>query len=65
MSLILLDDILFEDTETERKIRMDNCLLFLIFNTSSVICGIIFNIYYTNVPQSSNSHSKPAIFIID
>ena len=54
MSIILIDDILFNDDSEERTIRYNNCIIFLILNGTSVFFGLFYLYIYFMIPNYNN-----------
>ena len=59
MSIIFIDDVLFNDNKEERTIHNGNCLLFIALNSVSIISGILYLSFYYITPyyQKSNTLS--------
>ena len=54
MSIILIDDILFNDDSEERIIRYNNCIIFLILNGTSLFFGLFYIYIYFMIPNYNN-----------
>ena len=62
MSIILIDDILFNDSLEERTIRYNNCIFFLILNGASIFFGLLYLYFYFMIPNYNNSSNSLALF---
>ena len=62
MSIILIDDVLFNDSLEERTIRYNNCIFFLILNGTSIFFGLIYLYFYFMIPNYNNSSNSLALF---
>lgn len=58
MSIIYIDEIIFDDTKDEREIAYKNCLFFLSINSFSVASGIVFILFYARVLDYQNNQSN-------
>ena len=58
MSIIYIDEIIFDDTKEEREIAYNNCLYFLSINSLSVASGIVFISFYAKVLDYQNNQSN-------
>ena len=58
MSIIFIDDILFNDNGEERTIRYGNCILFLVLNGISILSGLIYLYFYFIIPYYQNSSNS-------
>ena len=63
MSIIFIDDILFNDKDEERKIRAGNCILLLILNGLSFISGIFYLYFYFIIPYYQNSPNSLSLYL--
>ena len=63
MSIIFIDDILFNDNEEERTIRYGNCILFIILNCLSILSGIFYLYFYFIIPYYQNSSNSLSLYL--
>ena len=63
MSIIFIDDILFNDKNEERKICFGNCILFLILNCLSILSGIFYLYFYFIIPYYQNSPNSLSLYL--
>ena len=63
MSIILIDDILFNDNEEQREIRYNNCIFFLVLNGISIFSGIFYLYFYFRIPYYQNSSNSLSLFL--
>jgi len=63
MSIIFIDDILFDDNGEERTIRYGNCILFLILNGISILSGLIYLYFYFIIPYYQNSSNSLSLYL--
>ena len=63
MSIIFIDDVLFNDNEEERKIRSFNCILFLVLNSLSVLAGLFYLYFYFIIPYYQNSSNTLSLYL--
>ena len=63
MSIILIDDILFNDSEEQRTIRYNNCIFFLVLNGISIFSGIFYLYFYFIIPYYQNSSNSLSLFL--
>ena len=63
MSIIFIDDILFNDKNEERKIRFGNCILFLILNGLSILSGLFYLYFYFIIPYYQNSSNSLSLYL--
>ena len=63
MSIIFIDDILFNDKNEERKIRFGNCILFLILNCLSILSGIFYLYFYFIIPYYQNGPNSLSLYL--
>mgnify|MGYP002624360497 CR=1 FL=1 len=63
MSIIFIDDILFNDNGEERTIRYGNCILFLILNGISILSGLIYLYFYFIIPYYQNSSNSLSLYL--
>ena len=63
MSIIFIDDILFNDKGEERKIRFGNCILFSLLNFLSVLFGIFYLYFYCIIPYYQNSSNSLSLYL--
>ena len=63
MSIILIDDILFNDSEEQRKIRYNNCIFFLVLNGISIFSGLFYLYFYFIIPYYQNSSNSLSLFL--
>ena len=63
MSIILIDDILFNDNEEKREIRYNNCIVFLVLNGISIFSGIFYLYFYFMIPYYQNSSNSLSLFL--
>ena len=63
MSIIFIDDILFNDKGEERKIRFGNCILFLILNGLSILSGLFYLYFYFIIPYYQNSSNSLSLYL--
>ena len=62
MSIVLIDDVLFNDDLEERTIRYNNCIIFLILNGTSVIFGLFYLYIYYMIPKYNNNSNTLAFY---
>ena len=63
MSIIFIDDILFNDNDEDRKIRYVNCILFLILNSLSILSGLFYLYFYFIIPYYQNSSNSLSLYL--
>ena len=63
MSIIYIDDILFNDNEEERTIHYGNCILFIILNFLSILFGIFYLYFYFIIPYYQNSSNSLSLYL--
>ena len=63
MSIILIDDVLFNDNEEQRAIRYNNCIFFLVLNGISIFSGLFYLYFYFEIPYYQNSSNSLALFL--
>ena len=63
MSIIFIDDILFNDNGEERKIRNVNCILFLILNGLSILSGLFYLYFYFIIPYYQNAPNSLSLYL--
>ena len=63
MSIIFIDDILFNDDKEQRTIRCGNCILFLILNCISIISGLFYLYFYFIIPYYQNSSNSLSLYL--
>ena len=63
MSIIFIDDILFNDTEEGRKIRYGNCILFLVLNGLSILSSLFYLYFYFIIPYYQNSSNSLSLYL--
>ena len=63
MSIILIDDVLFNDNEEQRVIRYNNCIFFLVLNGISIFCGLFYLYFYFIIPYYQNSSNSLDLFL--
>ena len=63
MSIIFIDDILFDDNGEERTIRYGNCILFLVLNGISILSGLIYLYFYFIIPYYQNSSNSLSLYL--
>ena len=63
MSIIFIDDILFNDNAEERTIRYGNCILFLILNFISIISAVFYLYFYFIIPYYQNSSNSLSLYL--
>ena len=63
MSIILIDDVLFNDNNEQRKIRYNNCIFFLVLNGISIFSGIFYLYFYFIIPYYQNSSNSLSLFL--
>ena len=63
MSIILIDDVLFNDNEEQRVIRYNNCIFFLVLNGISIFSGLFYLYFYFVIPYYQNSSNSLALFL--
>ena len=62
MSIVAIDDILFNDDSEERTIRYNNCIIFLILNGMSIFFGLFYLYIYFMIPKYNNNSNTLAFF---
>ena len=63
MSIILIDDVLFNDNNEQRKIRYDNCIFFLVLNGISIFSGLFYLYFYFIIPYYQNISNSLSLFL--
>ena len=63
MSIILIDDVLFNDNNEQRKIRYNNCIFFLVLNGISIFSGLFYLYFYFIIPYYQNVSNSLALFL--
>ena len=63
MSIILIDDVLFNDNGEERKIRYNNCIFFLVLNGISIFSGLFYLYFHFIIPYYQNSSNSLSLFL--
>ena len=63
MSIVFIDDILFNDKGEERKIRFGNCIIFLILNGLSILSGLFYLYFYFIIPYYQNSSNSLSLYL--
>ena len=63
MSIILIDDVLFNDNEEKRTIRYNNCIFFLVLNGISIFSGLFYLYFYFIIPYYQNSSNSLSLFL--
>ena len=63
MSIILIDDVLFNDNDEQRKIRYNNCIFFLVLNGISIFSGLFYLYFYFIIPYYQNVSNSLALFL--
>ena len=62
MSIILIDNVLFNDKLEERTIRYNNCIVFLILNGTSIFFGLFYLYIFFMIPKYNNSSNSLSLF---
>ena len=62
MSIVPIDDVLFNDNSEERTIRYDNCIFFLILNGTSIFFGLFYLYIFFMIPKYYNSSNNIPLF---
>ena len=62
MSIIFIDDVLFNDKLVERTIRYNNCVFFLILNGTSIFFGLFYLYIYFMIPKYNNYSNSLSLF---
>ena len=62
MSIVPIDDVLFNDNSEEREIRYDNCIFFLILNGTSIFFGLFYLYIFFMIPKYYNSSNNIPLF---
>ena len=62
MSILLIDNILFNDKLEERTIRYNNCIVFLILNGTSILFGLFYLYIYFMIPNYNNLYNSLSLF---
>ena len=63
MSIVLIDDVLFNDNGEQRTIRYNNCILFLVLNGLSIFSGLFYLYFYFIIPYYQNSSNSLSLFL--
>ena len=58
MSIILIDDTLFNDNKERRLIRYNNCIVFLVLNSLSIFSGVFYLYFYYKIPYYQNTSNS-------
>ena len=64
MSIIFIDDIIFNDKSQERKVNLKNCFFFIILNMISLICTCCFIFFYYKIPNYQNNPNSLTLYLI-
>ena len=63
MSILLIDNIIFHETDETRIINFESCLFFLTINLLSIICCSFYLYFYYKIPYyQNNSNSLTLIY---
>ena len=62
MSILLIDNVLFNDKLEERTIRYNNCIVFLILNGTSIFFGLFYLYIYFLIPDYNNPSNSLSLF---
>ena len=63
MSIILLTDLVFQETEEGHIINKDNCLFFLILNFISIFCCSLYIYIYYKIPHYQNNSNTLTLIL--
>jgi len=63
MSIILLNDLIFQDTEEGHIINKDTCLFFLILNLISIFCCSLYLYIYYKIPHYQNNSNTLTLIL--
>ena len=63
MSIVLIDNVLFNDNLEERTIRYNNCIVFLILNGTSMFFGLFYLYIYFMIPKYNNISNSLSFFL--
>ena len=63
MSIILLNDLVFQDTEEGHIINKDTCLFFLILNFISIFCCSLYLYIYYKIPHYQNNSNTLTLIL--
>ena len=63
MSIVLIDDIIFNDNDEVRKIRYNNCIFFLVLNGISIFSGLFYLYFYFIIPYYQNSSNSLSFYL--
>lgn len=63
MSIVLIDDVLFNDKGEQRAIRYNNCIFFLVLNGISIFSGLFYLYFYFKIPYYQNSSNSLSLFL--
>ena len=63
MSIILIDDVLFNDNGEQRIIRYNNCIVFLVLNGLSIFSGLFYLYFYFIIPYYQNTSNSLSLFL--
>ena len=63
MSIIFIDDILFNDNKEERTIRNGNCGFFMTLNIISTLLGLFYLYFYFIIPNYQNSSNSLSLYL--
>ena len=63
MSIVLIDDILFNDNGEVRTIRYNNCIFFLVLNGISILSGLFYLYFYFIIPYYQNSSNSLSLYL--
>ena len=63
MSIIFIDDIIFNDNGEERRIRFGNSIIFLILNGLSILSGLFYLYFYFIIPYYQNSSNSLSLYL--
>ena len=63
MSIVLIDDIIFNDNDEVRTIRYNNCIFFLVLNGISIFSGLFYLYFYFIIPYYQNSSNSLSFYL--
>ena len=64
MSIIFIDNIIFNDKSSERKFHLHSCFFFGILNAISLFCTSFFIFFYYKMPKYQNNPNSLSLYLI-
>ena len=63
MSIVLLNDLVFQSTEEGNVINKEICLFFLLLNSLTVICCLLYLYIYYKIPHYQNNSNSLTLLL--